>query len=131
MNAGTNSNARPRVAARAHLFEAGEIVIEMFDHVEAGYQIERVIFVGKLFSRTLFDLIETALSTKTERLGRDVNTLGHAKLRKHFQIRARAATDVKNFQVGLLQPRGDRGDKAAKNFPAADKPPVALLDLDT
>ena len=66
-----NSPARSQHAI--HLTQPREVVVHMFDHVESSYEIKRSVFVRQRFAGSESYLVESTLSTKRERIFRDVD----------------------------------------------------------
>jgi len=59
-----DSSTRPQHAPQ--LGQTCEIVVQVFDDVERGYEIERAVFVWERFSSAEPDFIEPALATERE-----------------------------------------------------------------
>src|SRR5438093_13756844 len=85
-----------------HLAQARNIIIEMLDHIKSRHQIERAIIIGQIFGDGLLDWRHTPRATKLDRVIGYVDTFHRAELRKHFQVAAGAATDIKNARWAFI-----------------------------
>jgi len=108
----------------SHLFQSREIVVHVLNHVERRHQIERAVFVRKFLSRAEFYFIETTLATERECIFRNIDALRFAVLRKHQQIRARAAADVENPGPPIRHLTANICNKAGEDVAPADMPPM-------
>ena len=52
----------------------------MLNHIKPGHQVKRVVLIRQRLGRTLFHLLQATLATKFQRLRRDVDSLGIAKV---------------------------------------------------
>jgi len=99
----------------------------VLDHVERSHQIERAVVVRKFFTGAELHFVESTLATERECIFGNIDTLGVAVLRKHQQVRTRAATDVENSRSPIGNVAANLFDKARENAAPPDVPPVRLF----
>src|SRR5689334_22608454 len=98
----------------------------MFDNVECGHHIKRVVFIWQLFGGTKLDRVQTTLAAELNRLLRYVNAFSTPEPRQHLEIRTRTTPNVENPGV---RRRTNFLNERPYDSPPSDIPPVSLLNL--